>query len=58
MVIGKKFIFIGCSEGIVRCFIAGTLQFVTNLPRTHYLGIDIANIQDIRYFIYYNIFNY
>ncbi|XP_011861158.1 PREDICTED: uncharacterized protein LOC105558201 isoform X2 [Vollenhovia emeryi] len=42
MAIGNKYIFIGCAEGIVRCFSPSTLQFVTTLPRTHYLGVDVA----------------
>nr|CAD7588666.1 unnamed protein product [Timema genevievae] len=40
--LGENFIFIGCAEGIVRCFTPSTLQFVTTLPRTHYLGVDVA----------------
>ncbi|XP_036150133.1 LOW QUALITY PROTEIN: mitogen-activated protein kinase-binding protein 1, partial [Monomorium pharaonis] len=42
MAIGDKYIFIGCAEGIVRCFSPSTLQFITTLPRTHYLGVDVA----------------
>ncbi|XP_011352120.1 uncharacterized protein LOC105287932 isoform X3 [Ooceraea biroi] len=42
MAVGDKYIFIGCAEGIVRCFSPSTLQFVTTLPRTHYLGVDVA----------------
>ncbi|XP_057331618.1 uncharacterized protein LOC130671623 isoform X3 [Microplitis mediator] len=42
MAVGEKFIFIGCAEGIVRCFSPVTLQFITTLPRTHYLGVDVA----------------
>ena len=40
--VGDKYIFIGCAEGIVRCFSPASLQFVTTLPRTHYLGVDVA----------------
>ncbi|XP_043289126.1 mitogen-activated protein kinase-binding protein 1 isoform X7 [Venturia canescens] len=40
--VGEKYIFIGCAEGIVRCFSPTSLQFVTTLPRTHYLGVDVA----------------
>ncbi len=36
--LGEDFIFIGCADGIVRCFSPHTLQFITTLPRTHYLG--------------------
>nr|XP_031827245.1 mitogen-activated protein kinase-binding protein 1 [Nomia melanderi]XP_031827246.1 mitogen-activated protein kinase-binding protein 1 [Nomia melanderi]XP_031827247.1 mitogen-activated protein kinase-binding protein 1 [Nomia melanderi] len=42
MAVGDKYIFIGCAEGIVRCFSPSSLQFVTTLPRTHYLGVDVA----------------
>ncbi|XP_043797962.1 mitogen-activated protein kinase-binding protein 1 isoform X3 [Apis laboriosa] len=42
MAVGDKYIFIGCAEGIVRCFSPNTLQFITTLPRTHYLGVDVA----------------
>ncbi|KAG7212590.1 hypothetical protein KM043_012885 [Ampulex compressa] len=42
MAVGDKYIFIGCAEGIVRCFNPTTLQFITTLPRTHYLGVDVA----------------
>ncbi|XP_063985422.1 mitogen-activated protein kinase-binding protein 1 isoform X3 [Diachasmimorpha longicaudata] len=40
--VGEKSIFIGCAEGIIRCFSPTTLQFITTLPRTHYLGVDVA----------------
>lgn len=42
MAVGERHIFIGCAEGIVRCFDPTTLQFITTLPRTHYLGVDVA----------------
>ncbi|XP_044579067.1 mitogen-activated protein kinase-binding protein 1 isoform X11 [Cotesia glomerata] len=42
MAIGEKLIFVGCAEGIIRCFSPVTLQFITTLPRTHYLGVDVA----------------
>lgn len=42
MTVGEKYIFIGCAEGIVRCFNPTSLQFITTLPRTHYLGVDVA----------------
>jgi len=40
--VGEELIFIGCGEGLVRCFSPHTLQFVTTLPRTHYLGVDVS----------------
>ncbi|CAH0699575.1 unnamed protein product [Spodoptera exigua] len=42
MAIGSNYIFVGCAEGIVRCFAPDTLQYITTLPRTHYLGVDVA----------------
>lgn len=49
MTVGDKYIFIGCAEGIVRCFSPSTLQFITTLPRTHYLGVDVAQGLSIRF---------
>uniref|UniRef100_A0AAR5Q0L6 MABP1/WDR62 second WD40 domain-containing protein n=1 Tax=Dendroctonus ponderosae TaxID=77166 RepID=A0AAR5Q0L6_DENPD len=46
--VGQKHIFVGCAEGIIRCFDPTTLRFLTTLPRCHYLGVDVAlgtNIQ-------------
>merc|ERR550534_980321 len=40
--VGEELIFIGCGEGLVRCFSPHTLQFVTTLPRTHFLGVDVS----------------
>ncbi|KAF5307413.1 hypothetical protein FQR65_LT06927 [Abscondita terminalis] len=40
--VGDSYIFVGCAEGIVRCFDPSTLTFVTTLPRTHYLGVDVS----------------
>ena len=37
-VVGEQLNFVGCADGIVRCFSPFTLQFVTTLPRIHYLG--------------------
>lgn len=48
MAIGNQFIFVGCAESIIRCFNPETLQFITTLPRTHYLGVDVALGCDIR----------
>ncbi|KAL1117743.1 hypothetical protein AAG570_004058, partial [Ranatra chinensis] len=47
MALGEYRIFIGCADGIVRCFDPRTLQFITTLPRTHYLGVDVAQGLDI-----------
>ncbi|XP_030764315.1 uncharacterized protein LOC115888674 [Sitophilus oryzae] len=46
--VGQKHIFVGCAEGIIRCFDPTTLRFITTLPRCHYLGVDVSlgtNIQ-------------
>lgn len=48
LVVGEQHIFVGCADGIVRCFNPFTLQFVTTLPRTHYLGVDVAKGLSIR----------
>lgn len=48
MAVGERHIFIGCAEGIVRCFDPTTLLFITTLPRTHYLGVDVAQGLNIR----------
>ncbi|KAJ8707643.1 hypothetical protein PYW07_011320 [Mythimna separata] len=42
MAIGSGYIFVGCAEGIVRCFAPDSLRYITTLPRTHYLGVDVA----------------
>ncbi|XP_063372341.1 mitogen-activated protein kinase-binding protein 1 [Cydia amplana] len=42
MSIGAGYIFVGCAEGLVRCFAPDSLRYVTTLPRTHYLGVDVA----------------
>lgn len=46
--VGENFIFVGCSEGIVRCFDPTSLAFITTLPRTHYLGVDVSSGIDIQ----------
>ena len=51
MTVGENFIFIGCAEGIVRCFSPSTLHFVTTLPRTHYIGVDVAQGLSIRFVV-------
>ncbi|XP_076306142.1 mitogen-activated protein kinase-binding protein 1-like isoform X3 [Tachypleus tridentatus] len=38
----EDYIFIGCAEGIVRCFSPYNLQFISTLPKPHYLGVDVA----------------
>lgn len=42
MVASAKFIFVGCADAIIRVFNTETLEYITTLPRTHYLGVDVA----------------
>ncbi|XP_055635458.1 uncharacterized protein LOC129775144 isoform X2 [Toxorhynchites rutilus septentrionalis] len=42
MVTSTKYILVGCAEAIVRVFNAETLEYITTLPRTHFLGVDVA----------------
>ncbi|CAG0914145.1 unnamed protein product [Notodromas monacha] len=40
--VGSSSVFIGCDDGIVRCFDPSTLKFRMTLPRPHYLGVDVS----------------
>ncbi|XP_076314517.1 mitogen-activated protein kinase-binding protein 1-like isoform X4 [Tachypleus tridentatus] len=40
--VAEDYIFIGCAEGIVRCFSPFSLQYISTLPKPHYLGVDVA----------------
>lgn len=40
--VNGQFILVGCAEAIIRIFNTSTLEYVTTLPRTHYLGVDVA----------------
>ncbi|XP_053672598.1 uncharacterized protein LOC128722930 [Anopheles nili] len=42
MVASTKYILVGCADAIVRVFNAETLEYITTLPRTHFLGVDVA----------------
>ncbi|XP_063699886.1 mitogen-activated protein kinase-binding protein 1 isoform X2 [Culicoides brevitarsis] len=42
IVTSAKYIFVGCGDAIIRCFNAETLEYITTLPRTHFLGVDVA----------------
>ncbi|CAM1318924.1 WDR62 (predicted) [Pycnogonum litorale] len=42
MSVGDDYIFVGCSDGVVRCFSPLNLHFVTTLPKTHHLGVDVS----------------
>lgn len=37
------YILVGCAEAIIRIFNAATLEYVTTLPRTHYLGVEVSS---------------
>ncbi|XP_055386615.1 mitogen-activated protein kinase-binding protein 1 [Condylostylus longicornis] len=38
----SHYILVGCSEAIIRIFNCVTLEYITTLPRTHYLGVDVG----------------
>lgn len=40
--VSAELILVGCAESIIRVFNAETLAYVTTLPRTHYLGVDVS----------------
>ncbi|XP_011380134.1 WD repeat-containing protein 62 isoform X1 [Pteropus vampyrus] len=40
--VSQELIFCGCTDGIVRIFQAHNLHYLANLPRPHYLGVDVA----------------
>ncbi|XP_018871158.2 WD repeat-containing protein 62 isoform X11 [Gorilla gorilla gorilla] len=40
--VSQEFIFCGCTDGIVRIFQAHSLHYLANLPKPHYLGVDVA----------------
>ncbi|XP_035215773.1 mitogen-activated protein kinase-binding protein 1-like isoform X2 [Stegodyphus dumicola] len=40
--VGENLIFIGCAEGVIRCFNPYSLNFISTLPKPHVLGIDVA----------------
>ncbi|XP_011248845.1 WD repeat-containing protein 62 isoform X8 [Mus musculus] len=41
--VSDELIFCGCTDGIVRIFQAHSLLYLTNLPKPHYLGVDVAH---------------
>ncbi|TMW47455.1 hypothetical protein DOY81_007466 [Sarcophaga bullata] len=47
--VNGQFIFVGCAEAIIRVFNASTLEYVTTLPRPHYLGVDVSQGQHINH---------
>lgn len=40
--VGRDCLFVGCADGVVRCFSPSTLHFLATLPRPHPLGLDLA----------------
>ncbi|XP_069855335.1 WD repeat-containing protein 62-like isoform X2 [Dipodomys merriami] len=40
--VSEELIFCGCTDGIVRIFQAHSLHYLANLPKPHYLGVDVA----------------
>ncbi|XP_074074916.1 WD repeat-containing protein 62 isoform X2 [Macrotis lagotis] len=40
--VSEELIFCGCTDGTVRIFQAHDMHYVTNLPKPHYLGVDVA----------------
>ncbi|XP_036348421.2 WD repeat-containing protein 62 [Ochotona princeps] len=40
--VSQELIFCGCTDGIVRIFQAHSLHYLANLPKPHYLGVDVA----------------
>ncbi|XP_069799958.1 WD repeat-containing protein 62 [Dendropsophus ebraccatus] len=38
----EEFVFCGCEEGVVRIFNAHNLQYLSDLPKPHNLGVDVA----------------
>nr|XP_058135263.1 WD repeat-containing protein 62 isoform X2 [Dasypus novemcinctus] len=41
--VSQELIFCGCTDGTVRIFQAHSLHYLTNLPKPHYLGVDVAH---------------
>ncbi|KXJ04915.1 WD repeat-containing protein 62, partial [Exaiptasia diaphana] len=43
MVADDKFLICGYNNGFIRIFDSGSLEFITTLPKPHYLGVNIAD---------------
>ncbi|KAJ6663802.1 hypothetical protein lerEdw1_009881 [Lerista edwardsae] len=41
--VSEEFIFCGCANGTVRIFHTHDLRYLTDLPKPHYLGTDVAS---------------
>ncbi|XP_053545590.1 LOW QUALITY PROTEIN: WD repeat-containing protein 62-like [Bombina bombina] len=42
----EQFVFCGCADGTVRIFNADNLQYITDLPKPHYLGVNLTQGYD------------
>ncbi|XP_065055978.1 mitogen-activated protein kinase-binding protein 1-like isoform X2 [Rhopilema esculentum] len=42
IVVNEKYLFCGCTDGIIRVFHPTTMHFVSSLPKPHFLGVDVA----------------
>ncbi|XP_074872743.1 WD repeat-containing protein 62 isoform X2 [Carettochelys insculpta] len=40
--VSEEFIFCGCANGTVRIFYSHNMHYLTDLPKPHYLGVDVA----------------
>uniref|UniRef100_A0A8C3T2K0 WD repeat domain 62 n=1 Tax=Chelydra serpentina TaxID=8475 RepID=A0A8C3T2K0_CHESE len=40
--VSEEFIFCGCANGTVRIFHSHNMHYLTDLPKPHYLGVDVA----------------
>uniref|UniRef100_A0A8C4W0C9 WD repeat domain 62 n=1 Tax=Gopherus evgoodei TaxID=1825980 RepID=A0A8C4W0C9_9SAUR len=47
--VSEEFIFCGCANGTVRIFHSHNMHYLTDLPKPHYLGIDVAKELEPRY---------
>ncbi|XP_061452382.1 WD repeat-containing protein 62 isoform X2 [Rhineura floridana] len=46
--VSEEFIFCGCANGTVRIFLTHNLHYLSDLPKPHYLGIDVARGEVLR----------
>uniref|UniRef100_A0A8C3FGS3 WD repeat domain 62 n=1 Tax=Chrysemys picta bellii TaxID=8478 RepID=A0A8C3FGS3_CHRPI len=47
--VSEEFIFCGCANGTVRIFHSHNMHYLTDLPKPHYLGVDVAKELEPRY---------
>ena len=52
MCMDEDLIFIGCADGIVRCFRAGKLDFIATLPLPHHLGVHVWILSTLQFFLF------